>query len=137
MKEPIWIEAADVHTFHQEMIARFGGLSGLRDEGLLDSALSRSRNRFEYGSATLFDLASEYAVGIVKNHPFLDGNKRAGFLAAALFLEINGLRFKAPEEEVVVFTRALAAGEIGGPEYASWLKASSRIPMGKNCLPRE
>lgn len=102
----------------------FGGLSGLRDEGLLQSALSRPQHLFHYGKPSLVEPAAEYAFGIVKNHPFLDGNKRAGFMASALFLEANGLRFGASEEEVVIHTRSLAAGEIGAEEYAAWLKAS-------------
>ncbi len=124
MKEPVWIDETDVYTFHQEMLALFGGLSGLRDEGLLQSALSRPQHLFHYGKPSLFELAAEYAFGIVKNHPFLDGNKRAGFMAAALFIEVNGFSFGASEEEVVIYTRSLAAGEIIAEEYAAWLKAS-------------
>lgn len=124
MKEPVWIDETDVYTFHQEMLALFGGLSGLRDEGLLQSALNRPQQLFHYEEPSLFELAAEYAFGIVKNHPFLDGNKRAGFMAAALFLEANGLTFGASEEEVVIYTRSLAAGEIIAEEYAVWLKAS-------------
>lgn len=124
MKEPVWLDETDVYTFHQEMLAMFGGLSGLRDEGLLQSALSRPQHLFHYGKPSLFELAAEYAFGIVKNHPFLDGNKRAGFMSAALFIEANGWSFGASEEEVVAHTRALAAGEIGAEEYAAWLKAS-------------
>ena len=126
MKEPIWIDATDVHAFHQGMLSMFGGLAGVRDEGLLDSALNRPQHLFAYEKTELFDLAAAYALGIIKNHPFLDGNKRAGFMAAALFLEVNGLRFEAPEEEVVLQTLALAAGEIDQAEYASWLKASCK-----------
>ena len=124
MKTPIWIDATDVHAFHQGMLAMFGGLAGVRDEGLLDSALNRPQHLFAYEKTELFDLAAAYALGIIKNHPFLDGNKRAGFMTAALFLEVNGLRFGAPEEEVVLQTLALAAGEIDQAAYASWLKAS-------------
>lgn len=126
MREPVWIDETDVYTFHQEMLAMFGGLSGLRDEGLLQSALSRPQHLFHSGNPTLFELAAEYAFGLVKNHPFFDGNKRAGFMAAALFLETNGLSFGAPEEEVVAQTRALAAGEISAEEYAAWLNASCK-----------
>jgi len=126
MKEPIWIDASDVHAFHQGMLSMFGGLAGVRDEGLLDSALNRPQHLFFYEEASLFDLAAAYALGIVKNHPFFDGNKRAGFLAAALFLEVNGLYFEAPEEEVVLQTLALAAGEIDQADYATWLKASCK-----------
>lgn len=127
MKEPVWIDETDVHAFHLEMLAMFGGLSGVRDEGLLESALARPRQLFSSGEPTLYELAAEYALGIVKNHPFLDGNKRAGFMAAALFLEINGLRFGASEESVVVNTLGLAAGKIAAVEYARWLEASCSV----------
>ncbi len=122
MKEPTWVDVADCLAFHEEMLARYGGLSGLRDPGLLDSALGRPLNLFAYGQGNLFDMAAAYAYGIIKNHPFLDGNKRAGFIAAALFLECNGCRFKASEEEVVLHTLALAAGEETEADYAEWLK---------------
>ena len=131
MKEPIWINAADVHAFHLEMLAMFGGLAGVRDEGLLDSALNRPKHLFFYEEATLFDLAASYALGLVKNHPFLDGNKRVGFMTAALFLEVNGLRFEALEEEVVLHTLALAAGEIDQTAYATWLKASCTVDTAR------
>jgi len=124
MKEPIWIDTADVHAFHQELLTMFGGLAGVRDEGLLDSALSRPQHLFAYEKADLFELAAAYALGIVKNHPFLDGNKRSGFMAAALFLEVNGLRFDAPEEEVVLQTIALAAGELDQSANADWLRSA-------------
>ncbi len=124
MKEPLWVSVEVVLTVQEELLARFGGLSGLRDEGLLDSALNRPQNLFHYGNPSLFELAAEYALGIVKNHPFLDGNKRAGFMAAYVFLGANGQDLKAPEAEAVVKTLALAAGEIGANEYADWLKAS-------------
>ncbi len=124
MREPAWIDVGDVHAFHQAMIAHFGGLSGVRDEHLLESALGRPRNLYAYGEPSLYELATEYALGIVKNHPFLDGNKRAGFMAAALFLELNGKKFHAPEEEVVVYTLGLAAGEIEGIDYTAWLERS-------------
>jgi death-on-curing protein len=123
VKEPVWIDAADVHAFHLEMLSMFGGLAGVRDQGLLDSALGRARQLYAYGSPSLFELAAEYAIGIVKNHPFLDGNKRAGFMAAAVFLEVNGLHFGASEEQVVLNTLGLAASEISGAEYAIWLES--------------
>lgn len=131
MNEPVWLDATDCLAFHMELLARFGGMAGVRDEGLLDSALNRPRHLFAYGQPSLFDLAAEYAFGIVKNHPFLDGNKRAGFMAAALFLEVNGLSFQAPEEEAVLQTLALAAGEVGKKEYATWLKKSCGAARGK------
>jgi len=128
MKAPIWIDASDVHAFHQGMLSMFGGLAGVRDEGLLDSALNRPQHLFFYEEASLFDLAAAYALGIVKNHPFLDGNKRIGFMAAYIFLGANGCDFQAPEEEVILQTLALAAGEIDQAEYADWLKTSCNNP---------
>jgi death-on-curing protein len=126
MKEPIWIDLADCLAFHEEMLSRFGGLAGIRDERLLDSAMNRPQQLFAYGQPSLFDLATAYASGIIRNHPFLDGNKRAGFMAAALFLEINNHSFIAPEEEVVVQTLTLAAGELTEANYALWLKDSCK-----------
>jgi death-on-curing protein len=124
MKEPSWLTASIVIRVHEELLARFGGLDGIRDETLLDSALSRPQHAFAYSPADLYDLASEYALDIVKNHPFLDGNKRTGFMAAYIFLGMNAQVFTAPEEEVVFFTRSLAAGEVSRQEYALWLKKS-------------
>lgn len=124
MKAPVWITEAVLLAVQEDLLARFGGLSGLRDAGLLHSALSRPRNRFAYEQSTIFDLAAEYTLGVVKNHPFLDGNKRAGFMAAYIFLGANGMNLSAPEEEVVVYTLGLAAGEIGLPDYAAWLERS-------------
>jgi death-on-curing protein len=126
VNEPLWITREECFAFHSELIARFGGLQGIRDEGLLDSALARPQQVFHYGAPTIVDMAASYAEGIVKNHPFLDGNKRAGLMAAALFLETNGMRFTAPEEEAVLQTLALAAGAIGAAEYANWLAANSK-----------
>lgn len=128
MNEPDWIAKAECFAFHDALLARFGGLGGLRDEGLLDSALNRPLHFFHYGKPSLFDLAAAYAEGIVKNHPFLDGNKRSGLMAAALFLESNGYVFQAPEEEAVLQTLALAADDIGAAEFSGWL--------AKSCVPR-
>lgn len=126
MKEPVWISTEVVLAIQEELLARFGGLSGLRDAGLLDSALNRPKQVFHYGAPTLFGLAAEYALGIVKNHPFLDGNKRAGFMAAYTFLGINGYELGSSEAEAVMQTLALAAGETGAEEYAAWLKTSCK-----------
>ena len=131
MKEPVWVLAEVILAIQEELLARFGGLAGLRDEGLLDSALNRPRQVFHYGSPTLFDLAAEYALGIVKNHPFLDGNKRAGFMAAYTFLGVNGYDLNAPEAEAVMQTLALAAGEIDQKDFAVWLKASCHKAKGR------
>ncbi|MES2476617.1 MAG: type II toxin-antitoxin system death-on-curing family toxin [Verrucomicrobiota bacterium] len=124
MSEPIWIEKEDCLGFHNILLSRFGGLEGLRDDGLLESALARPQQLQVYENPTPFELAAAYAHGIVKNHPFLDGNKRSGLMAAALFLEINGWKFNAPEEEAVLQTLALAAGEVDADGYADWLRDS-------------
>lgn len=122
MNEPVWILKEIILAIHSALIARFGGLDGIRDEGLLESALARPQQLHSYGQPTLCEMAAAYAEGIVRNHPFLDGNKRTGFMAAYTFLAANGLQLTAPEEEAVLQTLALAAGAIGAEEYASWLE---------------
>lgn len=125
MTEPFWVEREDCLAMHEKLLERFGGLKGIRDEGLLESALNKPRHLFSYGQPTVFEMAASYAVGIVKNHPFLDGNKRTGFVAAALFIEANGYLFQASEEEAVLETLALAAGETAEADYAAWLAKNS------------
>lgn len=125
MNEPCWVEKKDCLHFHEMLLARFGGISGIRDESLLDSALSKPINCFHYEDATLFEMTAAYAVGIVKNHPFLDGNKRTGFITAAFFIESNGYIFSASEPESTVMTLELAAGGIGKEAYAEWLRENS------------
>jgi len=107
------------------MLAQHGGLTGVRDEGLLESALSRPRNLFAYRSPTLPQMAASYAAGILLSHPFLDGNKRTGFMLAATFLELNGMEFAATEESVVAMTLALANGRLKQAGYAKWLSDNS------------
>lgn len=126
MKEPVWITEEAVRAIQLRLLAQFGGLPGVRDQGLLESALNRPRQLHAYGEPDLFDLASSYAYGIVKNHPFLDGNKRAGFMAAYTFLGANGVDFDAPETEVVLQTLGLAAGEVSEADYAKWLRKSCK-----------
>ncbi len=125
MSDPVWLDREDCLAMHEKLIERFGGLQGIRDEGLLDSALNKPLHVFNYGKPTVFELAASYALGIVKNHPFLDGNKRTGFVAAALFIEANGFSFQATEEEAVLETLALAAGERAEADYAAWLARNS------------
>jgi death-on-curing protein len=131
MNEPVWICKQDCLGFHSALLARFGGLDGIRDEGLLDSALARPLQLLHYENPDLFDLAACYAHGIVKNHPFLDGNKRSGLMAAALFLELNGWIFHPPEEQAVLQTLALAAGELEPPAFAAWLRESCSSPPAR------
>jgi death-on-curing protein len=126
MKEPVWLDRDECLAIHEMMLAQHGGLAGVRDEGLLESALAKPRNLFAYRSPTLPEMGASYAVGIVINHPFLDGNKRTGFLVAATFLEVNGFVFAATEESVVKTTVALASGELKEADYAAWLKSNSR-----------
>jgi death-on-curing protein len=104
------------------MLAEHGGRSGIRDEGLLDSALGRPQNLFLYQKPTIFELASAYAFGISKNHPFIDGNKRAAFLTTYIFLGRNGWLLSAPEVEATVKTLQLASGQISESEFAIWLE---------------
>jgi death on curing protein len=125
MKEPQWVLRETVVAFHERLLAEFGGLGGVRDEGLLESALARPVNLFAYDQPRLADLAAAYAVGLIRNHPFLDGNKRVGFAVAVLFLELNGRRFAAPEAEAAVKTLALAARELDERAYAAWLQKRS------------
>lgn len=122
MSEPVWLERDAVLIFHEDVLREHGGASGVRDKSLLDSGLARARNAFAYGEEDLCVLAALYAAGVVKNHPFIDGNKRTGFVCAAVFLELNGLRFVAPEGEVVAMTLALAASEADADAYAAWLR---------------
>jgi len=126
MKQPVWLDRADCLAIHEMMLAQHGGLAGVRDEGLLESALANPPNLLAYGSPTLTKLAASYAAGIILNHPFIDGNKRTGFMVAATFLEINGLVLNASEESVVEKTLALAAGKLKEAGYAAWIKSNSR-----------
>lgn len=122
MAEPVWPETAAVLLLHLEQLDEHGGGLGVRDAGLLDSAMARARNRYVYGETDLVVLATAYASGIVGNHPFIDGNKRTGFIAAALFLKANGLDITAGEADVVLTMLALAAGEMTDAEFALWLR---------------
>jgi len=129
MKEPIWVDRDDCLAMHEKLLDRFGGLKGIRDEGLLDSALNKAMHLFSYGNPSVFEMAASYALGIVKNHPFLDGKKRTGFVAATLFIESNGFFFQASEEEAVLETLALAASKSSEEDYAAWLERNS-VPVG-------
>lgn len=122
-----WLLDGVVLAIHDEQIAEHGGSAGIRDAGLLLSALARPKNQAHYGEPSVFDLAAAYAYGIIRNHPFVDGNKRTGFLASYVFLHINGLQLKASEVEAVNAVLALAAGDIDEPGFSGWLKNKSVI----------
>jgi death-on-curing protein len=126
MKEPVWITEKLVMTVHEMLLAEHGGLSGVRDMGLLESALSKPQQLYHYqAESSLFDLATAYSFGLAKNHPFADGNKRIAFTIAAVFLELNGKALNAPEAEVVVFYEALAAGELSEKSLSQWFSDRS------------
>lgn len=125
MTEPVWLPRATIERIHDRQIAAHGGLQGVRDVGLLESALVRAPNAWTYGETDLAVLASYYAEGIAKNHPFADGNKRTAFVASALFLRINGRPFKASQAEVLGMTLGLASGELPREGFAMWLRDRS------------
>lgn len=135
MKEPRWLTEAQVLAIHERLLAEHGGLAGVRDEGLLKSALERPRNLFAYENPSHFDMAAAYAHGIAKNHPFLDGNKRTALMAAYTFLGRNGWQLAASEEKSVVATQELASGEMTQQAYSVWLKQESVVVPESATLP--
>ena len=122
MKEPIWLELTVVLAIHDEQLAEHGGQPGVRDYAALDSALSRPKHRFAYGSKSLAELAASLAFGISRNHPFIDGNKRTSLVVAELFLSLNGVELSATDAECVATFLALAAGELSEAQLAVWLE---------------
>jgi death-on-curing protein len=126
MNEPIWIEDELVLAIHDRQLIEHGGAEGLRDEALLQSALGRPLNRFAYDSTNIVELAAKYATGIVQNHPFVDGNKRTGFIVGVLFLELNGYRFTASEEAAAKAVLELAAGTLEEKGFCEFLRANSK-----------
>lgn len=126
MTEPHWISKQALLLLHTASLASFGGSAGIRDEALLDSALARARNRFLYEpTADTVELAACYAFGIAKNHPFVDGNKRAALHAIGVFLAINNYDLTAPQTEAIQAILGLAAGEISETELATWIRLNS------------
>jgi death-on-curing protein len=122
MTEPEWLEIALIVAIHDEQLAIHGGLSGLRDPAMLESALDRPRNKWAYESTGLPELAAAYGYGIAKNHPFVDGNKRTSLLAIYTFLGINGIDFIVPEAEAAAMIFALAAGEVSEESLTRWIR---------------
>jgi death-on-curing protein len=122
MDEPLWLTREIVVAIHDEQLTIHGGASGLRDEGMLESALQRPRNRWSYENGELPELAAAYAFGIARNHPFVDGNKRTSLLALYTFLGINDLDFVVPEAEAAAIILALAAGEVGEEGLTRWIR---------------
>ena len=131
-KEPKWIGERDALAIHDRLLALHGGATGLRDRGLLESALARPRQHYAYaGTSDIVDMAALYAAGIVRNHPFVDGNKRTGFVVGVLFLELNGFDFRASEADATQAVMALAAGTLDEGAYAAWLRANVKRKRGR------
>lgn len=125
MREPTWVDKEGLILLHGASLARFGGAEGIRDEGLLDSALARPINRYQYdesGACDLADIAAAYAYGLVKNHAFVDGNKRVALLACGVFLMANGKKIDAEPPDMIAAMMALADGSIGEQEFAAWIR---------------
>lgn len=120
--EPRWLTREEVIALHERQLARFGGPSGIREPGMLDSALDRPRNKWAYEGADVAMLGAAYAYGIARNHPFVDGNKRAAFVAMMLFLRLNGVLFRPSQAEATQAMLELAAGSISEDGFARWIR---------------
>ena len=128
MNEPEWLDIDIVLDFHAEQLALFGGADGIRDRGLLKSALARPLNKFGYGESGIAALAAAYGFGIARNHPFIDGNKRTALASMIVFLGLNGLDLDVPQEAATAMVLSLAAGEITEELLAQWL-ADNVVPL--------
>jgi death on curing protein len=122
MSEPFWLTRQIIVAIHDEQLAIHGGASGLRDEGMLESALDRPKNKWSSENAGLVELAAAYAFAIARNHPFVDGNKRTSLLALYTFLGVNGIEFDVPEAEAAAVILALAAGEVNEEGLTRWIR---------------
>ncbi len=122
-KEPVWILEETVYALHQRQLAEHGGGEGIRDQGLLESALNAPKNKFHYENADLPELAASYAFSLAKNHPFVDGNKRTTYVCMRLFLKINGMDIDAGKEDKVRIMLHLASGEVDQSELSDWIKS--------------
>lgn len=139
MKHFAWIEVADAIALHARLLNAHGGATGIRDHALLAAALARPRNHSAYTHAGVVELASLYTVGIVRNHPFVDGNKRTGFVVGVLFLELNGYAFSASEEAAAQAVIAIAAGDLDEGGYAGFVgeNSSKRSTRSQSPWPRD
>jgi death on curing protein len=126
MSEPVWLRLEAILAAHDDQLAEHGGSVGVRDHGLLESALARPLNLYAYGEPSLSRLAASYGFGIARNHPFVDGNKRTALVAAETFLGLNGFDLTASDMEVVEIFLALAAGEITEEQLAAWIDRNNR-----------
>jgi len=136
-KPPKWISKQAVLAIHGRLLAEHGGAPGLRDEGLLDAALASPKNHFAYKRADILRLAAAYAYALTQNHPFADGNKRVALTVAGVFLELNGIRLDASEQDAAQATRALSSREMGEVEFATWLRTcTSKLHVVRHRAPR-
>jgi len=126
MSAPTWLLRSVIDAIHDAQLAEHGGAAGLRDEGALESSLARPINLHAYGETDIYRLAAAFAFGIVRNHPFVDGNKRTGFLAAYVFLRMNDHNLEADEITAATTVLALAAGEVSEDEFSHWLRTNCR-----------
>lgn len=126
MTEPVWIAKLEVLAIHDRQLAEHGGAAGIRDIGLLESAIARAQQLCAHGDPDIFDLAAACTVGIVRNYPFVDGNKRTGFVTGILFIQLNGRRFTASEPNATQAVLDLTAGEMSEAEFAAWLRDNTR-----------
>jgi death-on-curing protein len=125
-REPLWIEERDALAIHDRLLALHGGATGLRDRGLLESALARPRQHYAYADTSdAVEMAALYTAGIIRNHPFVDGNKRTGFVIGVLFLELHGFDFKASEADATQAILALASGTLDEAAYTAWLRENA------------
>ena len=122
MSEPRWLDVRSVIDMHAEQIARFGGPDGIRDSGLLESALARPQNKWQYGENDMAVLAAAYAFGLARNHPFVDGNKRIAFHAMMTFLRLNKVMFRPAQAQASAIILAIAAGEVGEEGLTRWIR---------------
>jgi death on curing protein len=126
VKKPVWIDERDAIALHSRLLALHGGAEGLRDRGLLQSALARPQQQHAYAETSdIVDMATAYTAGIVRNHPFVDGNKRTGFVVGILFLELNGYRFAASEEDAAQAVLKLADGTLDEADYNAFLRGNA------------
>lgn len=123
---PVWIPREMILAMHLRQLAEHGGGEGVRDEGMLDSALGRPQNKLAYGEPDIFELAAAYAYGIARNHPFVDGNKRTALVASFTFLFVNGYAMTSTQDENVRVFLTLAAGELGEEDLAGWFRNMAR-----------
>lgn len=132
-----WLTHRVATTIHLRQLQRHGGGYGIRDEGLLESALARPQNLAAYGEPAVFELAAGYAFGIARNHPFIDGNKRTAFVASVTFLRMNGQQFNAEQAEAAVVFLRLAAGELSEAELAEWFRRNANPPADEFLSPEQ